>query len=153
PKPGQVVDCYVQMPERWDTLTAAAPKTGKMRTFSTRYWIWVKPRASGPGSAGSTISLGGGSFSTAKYGVGPRTSLALWAKALVASTVPALTAASVLMSRVIAFSPLHRAGRAFIWMVLVTVCSLGLLIHVARPRFQGAVCQKARISARRTLIY
>src|SRR5262249_14770803 len=94
--------------------TAAAPNTGKMRTFSTRYWIWVKPRASGPGSAGSTISLGAGSFATAKYGVGPRTSLALWAKAPVASTVPAPTAASVLMSRVITFSPLHRAGRAFL---------------------------------------
>jgi hypothetical protein len=47
-------------------LTAAAPKTGKMRTFSARYWIWVTPRASGPGSTGSTISLGAGSFSTAK---------------------------------------------------------------------------------------
>jgi hypothetical protein len=42
----------------------------------------------------------------ARYGVEPRTSLALCAKALVASTVPAATAASVLMSRVMAFSPL-----------------------------------------------
>jgi hypothetical protein len=34
-----------------------------MRTFSTRYWAWKMPWVSGPGSGGSTISLGAGSFS------------------------------------------------------------------------------------------
>jgi hypothetical protein len=37
----------------------------------------------------------------ATYGEAPRTSLVLWAKAFVASTVPAATAASVLISMII----------------------------------------------------
>src|SRR6476620_5608359 len=55
---------------------------------------WANPSASG----GSKISLGAGSFSSAKYGEAPRMSFALWAKTLVASTVPAEIAASVLIS-------------------------------------------------------
>ena len=46
---------------------------------------WTSPVASG---VGSTISLGGGSFSMATYGEAPRTSLALCATALVASRAP-----------------------------------------------------------------
>ena len=97
PQPGQVVDGYLQCPTRGDTLRAPGPNTGAMRTFSTRYWAQKMPWASPSGSGGSTISLGAGSFSMARYGVGPRTSLALWAKALAPSRVPAATAASVLM--------------------------------------------------------
>jgi hypothetical protein len=44
----------------------------------------------------------------ALYGEPPRISLALWAKALVASMVAAAAVASVLMSIVIAFSPLNQ---------------------------------------------
>jgi hypothetical protein len=60
-------------------------------------------RPAGPSSVsgGSTTSLGAGSFSMAMSGV-----LALWAKALVVSAAPAAIAASVLMSRVFALSPL-----------------------------------------------
>src|SRR5512144_2823604 len=87
-------------PTRGETLRAPAPNTGTMRTFSARYWIWTTPWASGPGSGGSTTSLGAGSFSMARYGETPRTSLALWANAPVASTAPAATAASILMSMV-----------------------------------------------------
>src|SRR5918994_4848101 len=57
------------------------------------------PRANGPGSGGSTISLAAGSLSMG--------TTALWAKAPMAKTVQAATAASVLMSRFIAFSPLE----------------------------------------------
>src|SRR3712207_9127340 len=42
------------------------------------------------------ICLGAGSFSTARYGVGPRTSLALWAKPFVASRpAPAIAAKAI----------------------------------------------------------
>ena len=89
-------------------MLAPAPNTGKMRKFSVRYGMSTAPRASGSGSGGSTISLGAGSFSMALYGEPPRISLALWAKALVASMVAAAAAVSVLMSMVIAFSPLNQ---------------------------------------------
>src|SRR3954468_5665808 len=55
------------------------------------------------GSGGSTMSLGAGSFSIATYGDAPL-SFAFWAKALAVSKLPAMTAASALMSGVIAFS-------------------------------------------------
>src|SRR6185369_11438783 len=64
-------------PTRGDTSRASFPKTGTMRTFSVRYWIQTTPLSSRSGSGASTISLGGGSFLIAAYGVGPRTSLAL----------------------------------------------------------------------------
>jgi hypothetical protein len=54
------------------------------------------PLASPSGIGGSTISLGAGWFSIAMYGEAPRISFALWAKALVASTVPAARTESVL---------------------------------------------------------
>src|SRR5262245_6469302 len=92
-------------PSRGDALRAPAPNTGRMRTFSTRYWAWKRPWASGRGSGGSTISLGGGSCSISPYGEGPRISLALWAKAVALSRVPAAIAVSVFMSLVIAFTP------------------------------------------------
>jgi hypothetical protein len=58
--------------------------------------------------------LGRGLVSMGTYGEVPRTSLALWAEALAASTVPAATAASVLMSMAIAFPPLnHRSDPTF----------------------------------------
>src|SRR5262249_13888308 len=38
------------------------------------YWIQTTPWLSAEASGGSTISLGGGSFSMARYGEGPRTS-------------------------------------------------------------------------------
>jgi hypothetical protein len=47
----------------------------------------MRPRASGSGSGGSTISLAGASFSMATNGDGPRMSRALWADALVANRV------------------------------------------------------------------
>jgi hypothetical protein len=45
--------------------------------------------------------LGAGSFSMATYGEAPRISLALWAKALVPSTVPAATAAAIPIAMVV----------------------------------------------------
>src|SRR5437016_8948238 len=88
-------------PTRGDTLRAAAPPTGKMRKLSTRYGIKTTPWASGPGSGGSTISVGAGSSMGTTV---------LWAKAPMASTVPAAIVASVLMSRFIAFSPWRLAA-------------------------------------------
>ncbi len=60
-----------------------------MRKFSTRYGMNTTPPANGPGSGGSTISLGAGSLSMG--------TTVLWANAPVASTVQAASAASVLM--------------------------------------------------------
>src|SRR5262245_60716733 len=84
-------------PTRGDRLCAAAPPTGKMRKFSTRYGMKTTPRASGPGSGGATISLGAGPLSMG--------TTVLWAKAPVAS-MPAATEASAVMSSVISLSPL-----------------------------------------------
>src|SRR5687768_15432885 len=106
-------------PMRGDTSTAPAPNTGTMRKFSTRYCAQKTPWTSPSASGGSTISLGAGSISMATYGEPPRISLALWANALVASTVPTATVASVLMSIVIAFSLGLRAS------------SLATLVHPA----------------------
>ena len=64
-------------PTRGDSFRASLPNTGRRRQFSVRYWIQTMPWGSPSGSGSSTISLGGGSFLTAKYGVWPRTSLAL----------------------------------------------------------------------------
>ena len=63
---------------------ASAHNQGRSSTVMCRYWAWKMPWASGPGSGGSTISLGAGSFSIVSYGEAPRFSLALWAKAVVA---------------------------------------------------------------------
>jgi hypothetical protein len=68
-----------------------------MRKFSTLYGMNTTPRANGPGSGGSTVSLGGGSLSMG--------TTVLWANAAVANTVQAASAASVSMKRFIAFSP------------------------------------------------
>src|SRR5262249_46098355 len=87
-------------PTRGETLAAGPPSTGRTRKFSTRYGIRTAPRASGPGSGASTASLGADSFSTATNGEGSRTAFAVWAKAIVASAVPATIAGSVLMSLV-----------------------------------------------------
>ena len=92
-------------PTRGDTLRAAGPPTGRMRKFSTRYGMNTTPSANGPGSGGSTISLGGGSLSMG--------TTVLWAKAPVANTVQAATAASVLMSRFIAVSPFGDSLRRY----------------------------------------
>src|SRR5688572_21197019 len=103
-------------PIRGDVWTAAAPNTGTMRKFSTRYWAQKTPRASPSGSGGSTTSFGAGSFSIATYGEAPRMSLALWAKAVVASTVPAAITARVLRRIVIAVSPFDgRTPRLLPW--------------------------------------
>src|SRR3954454_1281711 len=101
---GRSATVMCRCPARGEVLRAPAPNTGTMRRFSTRYWGQKMPWASPSRSGGSTISLGAGSFSIATYGEAPLMSLALWAKALVASTVPAATVASVLMSRAIALS-------------------------------------------------
>jgi hypothetical protein len=98
PTPRQVVEMYVQMPDPWRYVERACPEHRYDMHILTRYWIqarpWASPAASG---VGSTISLGEGSFSMATYGEAPRTSFVLWAKAFVASTLPAVTAASVLI--------------------------------------------------------
>src|SRR5829696_7711656 len=85
-------------PTRGDTLRAAGPPTGRTRKFSTRYGMNTTPRAKGPGSGGSKTSLAAGSLS---MGTTP-----LWAKAPV-KMVQAATAASALISRLMAFSPLE----------------------------------------------
>src|SRR6266478_3700325 len=72
-----------------------------MRRFSVRYWIITRPKASCSGIAGSTISFAGASSWIATNAVGPRFSRAVWANAIVASAVPAATAASVLTSMAI----------------------------------------------------
>src|SRR6185503_12953613 len=71
-------------PTRGETFRAAGPATGRMRTFSTRYGMNAMPWANGPGSGGSTISLGGGSSSMG--------TLVLWAKAPVAIAVSSASA-------------------------------------------------------------
>src|SRR5450631_39649 len=68
-------------PRRGDRPRAPLPNTGTTRRFSVRYWMKTMPRVSGSGSGGSTMSLGGGSFSMATSGDGPRISLALGASA------------------------------------------------------------------------
>src|SRR5271154_3405682 len=68
-------------PTRGERLSATAPKTGTIRTFSVRYWMNTLPRASCSGIGGSTINLGGGSLGIATYGVGPSISRAVWAAA------------------------------------------------------------------------
>src|SRR5688500_17854237 len=64
-------------PIRGETSSAAFPKTGRMRTFSVRYWTQKRPLASPLVSGSSTINLGAGSSATSTYGLAPRTSLAL----------------------------------------------------------------------------
>src|SRR5262245_15489557 len=91
-------------PTRGEMSRAAAPPTGTMRRFSRRYGMYTTPLASGPGSGGSTVRLGAGSLATLKT--------VLCAKAPAASRVLAATAASVLMSRVIAGSPWSVRGGA-----------------------------------------
>src|SRR5262245_46071024 len=85
-------------PTSGDTLPAAGPRTGRMRTCSTRYGMNTTPWANGPGSGRSTISLAAGSLSMG--------TTVLWAKAA-AANMHAETAASGLISRFIAFSPLE----------------------------------------------
>src|SRR5712692_8639326 len=81
-------------PTRGDRLRAAGPATGRIRKFSTRYGMNTTPWANGPGSGGSTISLGAGSLSMG--------TTVLWAKAPVAIAV---SSAVVSISGFIAFSP------------------------------------------------
>src|SRR4029077_5166564 len=83
-------------PTRGEMSRAAAPPTGMMRRFSSRYGTNTTPWASGPGSGGSTVRLGAGSFSTL--------TTVLCAKAAPASRLVAAIAASVLMNSVIARS-------------------------------------------------
>jgi hypothetical protein len=80
--PGGVVDGTWTWPMRGDTSSAPLPNTGTTRKLSARYWMNTRPLANGSASGGSTISFGGGSFSIATSGDGPRISLALWAKAV-----------------------------------------------------------------------
>src|ERR671920_394431 len=97
-------------PTRGETWLAASPNNGRMRKFSVRYGMRAAPRASGPGSGASTISLGAGSFLIGKNTGGLPASPALWARAPVASTATAAAVASVLMSVVIAASRLDPIG-------------------------------------------
>src|SRR5450432_2723023 len=78
---------------RGDTWRAPLPNTGTTRKFSVRYWIKTRPRDSGSGSGGSTMSLAGPSFSMAIKGDGPRTSRALCANTVDAHSVTAATTA------------------------------------------------------------
>ena len=78
---------------RGETSRAPLPNTGTTRKFSVRYWMNTRPLASCSASGGSTISFGGGSFSIATSGDGPRISLALCAKAALANIVQAAMAA------------------------------------------------------------
>ena len=113
PPPGQVVDGDVQMPDTWRDLEGGRPEHG-CDAHVLHAVLGPEDALGQPlGKWGSTISLGAGSFSIATYGEAPRMSLALWAKALVARTVPAATTASVLMSMVIAVSPFEHRLRLF----------------------------------------
>src|SRR6267143_995929 len=85
-------------PTRGEMSRADAPPTGTMRRFSRRYGMKTTPWASGPASGGCTVRLGAGSFSTL--------TTVLCAKAPATSRALAATATSVLMSGVIAKSPL-----------------------------------------------
>src|SRR5215471_5112066 len=78
------------MPDTWRYVERARPEHWYDMHVSTRYWIQTMPWVSAAASGGSTISLGGGSFSMARYGVA---SLALCAKAFVASSIPPAAAA------------------------------------------------------------
>ncbi len=59
---------------------------------SARYWMNTRPDASGTGSGGSTISLGGASPATAISGDAPRIAFALPSKAPAAGKAEAVTA-------------------------------------------------------------
>src|SRR5215831_16142485 len=83
------------MPDTWRYVERARPEHWYDMHVSTRYWIQTMPWVSAAASGGSTISLGGGSFSVATDGVAARTSLALCATAFVAnSNTPAAAATS-----------------------------------------------------------
>jgi hypothetical protein len=55
---------------RGETSRAPLPNTGTTRKFSVRYWMKTRPKASGSGRGGSTISLAGASLSMAIKGDG-----------------------------------------------------------------------------------
>jgi hypothetical protein len=116
PPPRQVIDNDVQMPDAGGCVDGARPEHRHDAQV-------LRPVLGSVDAQGDAFrkrrvhdQLGGRLFSTATYGEGPRISRAVWAKALVASTVAAAAAARVLMSLVIVVSPLvkeaiHLMGR------------------------------------------
>ena len=89
--PPEVVDLYVQMADTRRYVQGARPE--HRCDVQVLHAVLSPKDAQGSPSAsgGSTISLGAGSFSMVTYGEAPRNSLALCAKAPVASTAPATT--------------------------------------------------------------
>jgi hypothetical protein len=100
------------MPDTWRYPNGAWPEHGYdaqvLHSVLGRETPWASPSGSGE----SPISMGAGSFPVATYGEAPRVSLPLWTRALVASTVPAATMASVLMTMVIAVPQSESSGSA-----------------------------------------
>jgi len=102
PTPRQVVDMYVQMPDAWRYIERACPE--HWYDMHILHTIQDPDDAVGQSCGkrrGVNNQFRWGPFAMATYGEAPRTSLVLWAKAFVASTVPAATAASVLISVII----------------------------------------------------
>jgi hypothetical protein len=100
PLPGQIVELDVQVPDPGRDVAGSGPADGNDAKVSRRYGMKTTPWASGPGSGGSTVRLTGGSLSML--------TTVLCAKAPATSRMVAATAASVLMRRVIARSPLGK---------------------------------------------
>ena len=104
PPPGQVVDGYVQMPDTWRP-GGRPPRT---RVRCARSPLGTGPRrrpGPAPREAGDPRSAWVRALSRSRRTVKRRGCPSLWAKALVVSSVPAETTASILMDMGITVSP------------------------------------------------
>src|SRR4051812_21582513 len=98
PLPWQFVERDVKVSDPGREFAGGRSADGNVRRFSRRYGMKTTPLASGPASGGSTVRPGAGSWSTS--------TTVLCATASATSSAAAVAATSVLMSGVIAKSPL-----------------------------------------------